>query len=53
MYKRQVQYGLLDEANGGVLYLAEIFELDGDTQVRLLNALKERRFMRSLSLIHI
>ena len=43
----KVQYGLLDEANGGVLYLAEIFELDGDTQVRLLNALKERRFMRS------
>ncbi len=43
----KVQYGLLDEANGGVLYLAEIYELDSDAQVRLLNALKESRFMRS------
>jgi DNA-binding NtrC family response regulator len=42
----KIQYGLLDEANGGVLYLAEIYELDMDTQVRLLNALNERRFMR-------
>lgn len=43
----KIQYGLLDEANGGVLYLAEIYELDSDAQVRLLNALKENRFMRS------
>jgi DNA-binding NtrC family response regulator len=42
----KIQYGLLDEANGGVLYLAEIYELGMDTQVRLLNALNERRFMR-------
>lgn len=42
----KVRYGLLDEANGGVLYLAEIYELDNDSQVRLLNALKEKRFMR-------
>ncbi len=43
----KIQHGLLDEANGGVLYLAEIFELDSETQVRLLNALKENRFMRT------
>jgi DNA-binding NtrC family response regulator len=43
----KIQYGLLDEANSGVLYLAEIYELDSDAQVRLLNALKESRFMRS------
>lgn len=43
----KVHYGLLDEANGGVLYLAEIFELDTDNQIRLLNTLKERRFMRT------
>ena len=42
----KIQYGLLDEANGGVLFLAEIFELDNDTQGRLLNALKENRYMR-------
>lgn len=42
----RIQYGLLDEANGGALFLAEIFELDSDTQTRLLNALKENRFMR-------
>lgn len=42
----KVHYGLLDEANGGVLYLAEIFELDSDSQTRLLNALKENRFLR-------
>jgi DNA-binding NtrC family response regulator len=43
----KIQYGLLDEANGGVLYLAEIYELENDTQVRVLNALKENRFMRT------
>lgn len=42
----KVQYGLLDEANGGVLFLAEIFELDNDAQHRLLNALKENRYLR-------
>jgi DNA-binding NtrC family response regulator len=42
----KIQYGLLDEANGGVLFLAEIFELDHDAQSRLLNALKENRYMR-------
>ena len=43
----KVHYGLLDEANGGVLFLAEIYELDLDTQLRLLHALKERRFTRN------
>lgn len=42
----KIQYGLLDEANGGALFVAEIFELDSDSQIRLLNALKENRFMR-------
>lgn len=42
----KIQYGLLDEANGGVLFLAEIYELDQDTQTRLLHTLKENRYMR-------
>ena len=43
----KIHYGLLDEANGGVLYLAEIYELDTDSQIRLLHTLKERRFTRT------
>ncbi|MFN3786222.1 MAG: sigma-54-dependent transcriptional regulator [Thiothrix sp.] len=42
----KIHYGLLDEANGGVLFLAEIYELDPANQTHLLNALKEKRFKR-------
>ena len=42
----QVQYGLLDKANGGTLYIDDIAELDLDVQVRLLRLLKEGSFQR-------
>lgn len=42
----KVHYGLLDEANGGTLYLSEVAELNEACQSRLLNALRDRRFMR-------
>lgn len=42
-----IHYGLLDEANGGALFLPEIYELDLTNQARLLHAIKENRFMRN------
>lgn len=42
----QVQYGLLDKANGGTLYIDDIAELDLDAQARLLRLLKEGSFQR-------
>lgn len=42
----KIHYGLLDEANGGTLYLSEVFQLDAGSQSHLLGALKESRFMR-------
>ncbi|MEZ5447859.1 MAG: sigma-54 dependent transcriptional regulator [Thiolinea sp.] len=44
--KGRVKHGLLDDCNGGFLYLAEIFELDEDSQARLLGALKDGYFLR-------
>ncbi len=44
--KGRVHHGLLDECNGGFLYMAEIFELDEDSQARLLGALKDNYFLR-------
>ncbi|HHL18831.1 MAG TPA: sigma-54-dependent Fis family transcriptional regulator [Thiothrix sp.] len=41
-----VHYGLLDEANGGFLYLIDIYRLDEETQLLLLNTLKSGRYMR-------
>ena len=41
-----VHYGLLEQANGGVLYLNEVGEMDLATQTRLLSALQNRRFLR-------
>ncbi len=41
-----VHYGLLEQANGGVLYLNEVGEMDIATQARLLSALQNRRFLR-------
>ncbi len=42
----KVHYGLVDEANGGYLYLAEVTELDAESQKTLLLALQERVFTR-------
>nr|CAA6801205.1 MAG: Nitrogen regulation protein NtrX [uncultured Thiotrichaceae bacterium] len=44
--KGKVTYGLLDECHGGFLYLSEVFELDDDSQARLLGALKDGYFFR-------
>lgn len=42
----RIHYGLLDELNSGTLYLSEISGLNESAQLRLLNALRDRRFMR-------
>ncbi len=42
----QVHYGLLDQANGGTLYIDDIAELDLQLQHRLLRLLKEGTFQR-------
>ncbi|PID99862.1 MAG: transcriptional regulator [Thiothrix nivea] len=39
-------HGLLDDCAGGFLYLSEVFELDDDSQARLLGALKDGYFFR-------
>ena len=39
--------GLVEEANGGTLFIDEIGELAGDTQVLLLNVLQEKVFRRT------
>ncbi|WP_020396081.1 sigma-54-dependent transcriptional regulator [Thiolinea disciformis] len=41
-----VQYGLVDQANGGFLYLMEVSELDLESQRILVRALETRRFAR-------
>jgi len=42
----KVSYGLLEEANGGCLYLSDIAALTQDTQTRLLAALRDGHFTR-------
>ncbi len=42
----QVHYGLLDQANGGTLYIDDIADLDLQLQQRLLRLLKEGCFHR-------
>lgn len=44
--KGKVKHGLLDDCNGGFLYISEIYELDEDSQARLLGALKDGYFLR-------
>jgi DNA-binding NtrC family response regulator len=41
-----VHYGLLEQANGGVLYLDEVSGMDLSAQGRLLNALESGSFIR-------
>jgi two-component system nitrogen regulation response regulator NtrX len=43
---QQVQYGILDKANGGTLYIDDIGELDADSQAKLLKLLREGHFQR-------
>ncbi len=40
------QLGCFEQAEGGILYLDEISDLDTDTQTKLLSALQAGRFMR-------
>ncbi|SEQ37755.1 DNA-binding transcriptional response regulator, NtrC family, contains REC, AAA-type ATPase, and a Fis-type DNA-binding domains [Ectothiorhodospira magna] len=42
----RVRYGLLEQAEGGVLYLDEVAQMDPHTQGRLLTALENRRMTR-------
>ena len=41
-----VHYGLVDQVNGGVLYLMEVAELDLESQRILVRALETNRFVR-------
>lgn len=42
----RVQYGRLEQANGGVLFLDDIADMDMATQARLVSALESGSFMR-------
>ncbi len=42
----EVQHGLLEQANGGSLYIDDVGELEPDAQSRLLTLLKEGSFLR-------
>ena len=44
--KKSGKLGLMEAANGGTLFLDEITELPFDTQVKLLQALQDRRFIK-------
>ncbi|WP_139556823.1 sigma-54-dependent transcriptional regulator [Methylotetracoccus oryzae] len=41
-----IHRGLLEQAHGGSLFLDEVADMDGDTQLRLLSALESRAFSR-------
>jgi two-component system nitrogen regulation response regulator NtrX len=41
-----IHYGLLEQANGGVLFLDEVSDMDLAAQSRLLNALESKSFVR-------
>lgn len=43
---QEVRYGLLEQANGGVLFLDEAADMDPQVQVQLLSALESQRFLR-------
>lgn len=42
----RVHYGLLEQANGGTLFLNDIGDMDLNTQAKLLAALESKSFMR-------
>lgn len=41
-----IHYGLIEQANGGTLYLSEVADMDPAVQGRLLDALQKRAFLR-------
>lgn len=41
-----VHYGRLEQANGGILLLDEVSDMDAETQARLLSALESQAFLR-------
>ncbi len=41
-----IHYGLLEQAQGGTLFLNEIGEMDSETQLRLYSALESKAFLR-------
>lgn len=43
----RVHYGLLEQANGGTLFLNDIADMDLNTQARLLAALESKSFLRA------
>jgi DNA-binding NtrC family response regulator len=42
----KIHYGLLEQANGGILFLDEVGDMDLETQARLLSALETGSFLR-------
>jgi len=43
---QSVRFGLLEQANGGSLYLDEVADMDAATQAKLLSALQSQNFVR-------
>ncbi|MGC9456477.1 MAG: sigma-54-dependent transcriptional regulator [Halothiobacillaceae bacterium] len=42
----KVRYGLLEQANGGTLFIAEAADMDAQTQMQLISALESQSFLR-------
>ena len=42
----RVRYGLLEQANGGTLFIAEAADMDEQTQMQLISALESQSFFR-------
>ncbi len=42
----EIGYGLLEQANGGTLFLAEVTDMDAAAQAQLLSALESQTFLR-------
>lgn len=42
----KIQFGLLEKANGGLLFLDEVADMDHITQAKLLSALQTKSFLR-------
>jgi DNA-binding NtrC family response regulator len=43
---QRIHYGRLEQANGGILYLHDIADMDQDTQGKLVSALESSSFLR-------
>jgi len=42
----KIRYGLLEQANGGTLFIAEAADMDEQTQMQLVSALESQSFLR-------